>query len=190
VEDPNKMAAITAAEVCRNFELSKEGQKLLQPQLMPRPFLDLLIANQHYQDAARLMAHALPRREAIWWGCLCARKAYGPAPPAREGAALQLAETWVVRPTDENRRAAYKAAEAAEFRNPAGLLGMAVFFSSGSLAPAGQAEVAPAPHLAPNAAANAVVLASLLQDPAKASEQYLSFFALGFDVASGKNRWK
>ena len=94
------------------------------------------------------------------------------------------------KPTDENRRAAFQAAEAAEFKNPAGLIGMAIFFSSGSLGPPGQAEVAPAPHLSPNAVGNAVVLAAVRIDPGKASERYLKFFALGFEVANGKNRWK
>src|ERR1043165_5575844 len=112
-----KSAGTTAADVCRNFELSQEAQKLLQPNLAPRPFLDILLAHQLYPDAAKLMAHALPRREAIWWGCLCAQKAYGSAPPPKQGTALQAAEKWVVQPTDEHRRATFQVAEAAEFKN-------------------------------------------------------------------------
>jgi hypothetical protein len=184
------MAVTTAAEVCKNFELSKEAEALLQPNMMPRPFLDVLIANQHYQDAAKFMAHAMPKREAVWWACLCARQAYGAAPPAKEATVLQLAETWVSKPTDENRRAAHQAAEAAQFKNPAGLIGMAIFFSSGSLGPPGQAEVPPAPPLCGNAVGNSVILATVLKEPAKANERYLQFFALGFEVANGKNRWK
>lgn len=180
----------TAADVCRCFELGKEAQKLLQPNMMPRPFLETLIANQCYQDAARLMAYAMPKREAIWWGCLCARQAYGDKPPDKSAAALRLAEAWVAQPTDENRRIAFKAAEAAEFNNPAGLIGMAVYFSSGSLAPPGLAEVPPEPHLSQGAIANSVILSAVLKDAGKASERYLVYFAAGFEVANGKNRWK
>ena len=181
---------ITAAEVCRAFELGKEAQELLQPALLPRPYLDLLIGHMLYPDAARFMAHAMPKREAIWWACLCARKVYGPSPPVKAAGALQAAETWLAKPTDEQRRAAFKAGEAAEFNNPAGLIGMAVLFSSGSLAPAGQAEVLPEPHLAANAVANAVILAAVMTDPGQANAHYAQFFEVGFEIANGKNRWK
>ena len=33
-------------------------------------------------DAARFMAHALPKREAVWWACMCARATVPEAPPA------------------------------------------------------------------------------------------------------------
>ena len=38
-----------------------------------------------YTDAVRFLAHALPKREAVWWACLCVRKAAGanPPPPAQ-----------------------------------------------------------------------------------------------------------
>lgn len=186
----NKTAAATAADVCKHFELSKEGAALLQPGQLPRPFLEALIAQQYYPDAARFMAHAMPRREAIWWGCLCARQAYGDKIPEKHKASLQLAETWVEQPTDANRRAAFKAAESAEFKNPAGLLGLAVFFSAGSIAPPGLAEVSAEPNLSPNSVANSIILAAVLNDSAKAPERFPQFFALGFDVANGKNRWK
>jgi hypothetical protein len=180
----------SAADVAQHIQLSKEAQKLLDPTLLPRPYLELLIAHQQYQDAALFMAHAMPRREGVWWACLCARQAYGPTPPAKEAPVLPLAEKWVVQTTDENRRSTFKAAESAEFNNPAGLIGMAVFFSAGSIAPAGLTEVPPPPHLSPNALGNAVILSTVLTEPRKASERYLQFFALGFDVANGKNRWK
>lgn len=188
--EPIQKTPTTAVDVCKNFELGKDAQKLLQPGLKPRPFLDVLIAHQLNQDATRFMAFAMARREAIWWACLCARHAYGAAPPAKHAAALQAAEVWTAHPSDDLRRAAFKAAQAAEFNNPAGLIGMAVFFSSGSLGPPGSTEVPPEPPLSQGAAGNAVILSAVLNEPAKAPERYLTFFAQGFDVASGKNRWK
>jgi hypothetical protein len=187
---PAEKPQVTAADICKQFELGPAAAALLQPTLLPRPFLDMLIEKGHHEDAARFTAHALPRREAIWWGCLCARTAYGGSPPEKEAAALQAVEAWVARPTDEQRRAAFKAGEVATFKNPTGLLGMAVYFSSGSLAPPGQAEVPPAPHLCPNAVANAVLLAAVLSKPGLAKERYPQFLALALEVANGKNRWK
>ena len=121
---------------------------------------------------------------------MCARQAYGASPPVKHAAALERAEAWVVQPTDEQRRAAFQSAEAAEFNTPAGMIGMAIFFSTGSLAPAGLAEVAPEPHLSQGAVANAVIVSAVMGEAAQASDRYLQSFALGFDVANGKNRWK
>ncbi|MBI3427938.1 MAG: hypothetical protein HY011_33865, partial [Acidobacteria bacterium] len=114
------MSVTRAADVCKNFELSKEAAALLKPEDLPKPFLERLIAAKHYTDAAHFAAHALPRREAIWWACVCARKFYGAAPP-KQAAVLDAAEAWVSQPNDEKRRAVFKLAEAAEFGNPAGL---------------------------------------------------------------------
>src|SRR5438105_2462374 len=184
------MSVTRAADVCKNIDLSKEARALLTPEDLPKPFLERLIAAKHYADAAKFAAHALPRREAIWWACVCARKAYGSATPPKQAAVLDAAEAWVSQPTDEKRRATFKLAEAAEFGNPAGLIGMAIFFSSGSIAPAGVPDLPPGPHVCANAVANAVILAAVLNDSRQAEARYSLFFALGFEVANGKNRWK
>ncbi len=184
------MSVTRAADVCKNFELSEEGQAILKPDDLPRPFLDRLIAAKHYVDAAHLAAHALPRREAIWWACVSARMSYGAAAPPKQAAVLDAADAWVAQPTDEKRRAAFKLAEAAEFGNPAGQIGMAVFFSSGSIAPAGQAELPPPPNMCANSVANAVILSAVLGDAKNAATRYPQFFTLGLEVANGKNRWK
>lgn len=182
--------AITAAELCQTFELTAQAKAILKPDDLPKPFLERLIGAKLYTDAVQVTAHALPRREVIWWACVCARKAYGSTPPPKHAAALDAAEAWVSQPTDEKRRAAFKLAEAAEFGNPAGLIGMAVFFSSGSIGPPGQTELAPPPQVCPHAIANAVILSAVLGDAKQAAARYPQFFELAFEVANGKNRWK
>src|SRR5207237_2007409 len=112
------------------------------------------------------------------------REAYGATPPAKAATALQSAEAWIAKPTDEQRRSAFKAGEAAEFNNPAGLIGMAVFFSHGSLGPSGQAEVLPEPQLCGNSVANAVILAAVMTDPTQANARYAKFLELGFEIAN------
>src|ERR1700722_16356761 len=89
-----KATAKTAAEVCKNFPLGDEAKKLLRDGSTPRQFLDVLVEKQQFPDAVRFLAHALPKREAVWWACLCARQAHGPNPPAPLGPALQAAEKW------------------------------------------------------------------------------------------------
>src|SRR5207253_4538771 len=76
-----KVTAKTAAEVCKHFPLGDDAKKLLRDTLTPKQFLDLLLEKQQFPDAARFLAHALPKREAVWWACLGARQAYGSAAP-------------------------------------------------------------------------------------------------------------
>jgi hypothetical protein len=179
----------TAAEVCRKFPLSEAGAKLLKEGMQPRPFLDLLVANELFADAVRFVAHSMLKREAIWWACLCARPERGAVVPPPAAAALKAAEAWVAGPSDEKRRAAHAAAEPAGVGTPAGLTCEAVFFSEGSLGPPQFQAVPPPEGLAATTVANAVILAAVAE-PAKMKGKYRQFLALGQDVAAGKNRWK
>jgi hypothetical protein len=185
-----KVTARTAAEVCRAFPLGDEAKKLLRDGMTPRAFLDELIAKKHYPDAVRFLAHALPKREAVWWACLCARQAYIGGADAKIMAALAASEKWVAEPNDANRRAAFAAAQAAEIGNPGGSTCLAVFFSGGSIAPPNVPEVKPPDDATPKAAAGAVLLAAVLKEPEKLVAKYQKFLALGIDVGNGANRWK
>jgi hypothetical protein len=185
-----KVEARTAAEVCKRFPLGEDAKKLLRDGQTPRQFLDALLERQEYPDAARFLAHALPKREAVWWACLCARAAHGAGAPAKAAAALQAAEKWVADPSEDNRRAAMAAAEAAELGTPAGCAAVAAFWSGGSLAPPNVPAVPPGEHLTAHGVAGAVLLAAVLTQPEKAAERYRQFFTLGVEVASGANRWR
>ena len=72
-----KVTAKTAAEVCKHFPLGEEAKKLLRDGQTPAQFLDVLIEKQQFPDAVRFLAHALPKREAVWWACLCSRAVAG-----------------------------------------------------------------------------------------------------------------
>src|SRR5947209_6335458 len=93
-----KVSAKTAAEICKHFPLGDAAKGLLREGLAPRPYLDLLIGKELFVDAVRFLAHALPKREAVWWACLCARAVAGSKPAPAETAALQVAEKWVADP--------------------------------------------------------------------------------------------
>jgi hypothetical protein len=184
-----KVAARTAAEVCRAFKLGDDAKKLLRDGQTPRAFLDELMAKKHYPDAISFLAFALPKREAIWWACVCTRQAYGGSAEPKIAAALLASEKWVMDPSDANRRTAYAAAEAAEFGNPAGSTGAAVFFSGGSIAPPKVTEVKPPDDATAKMVSGAVLLAAVVKEPEKVVAKYQKFLALGIDVGNGANRW-
>src|SRR5262249_59914719 len=57
--------------------------------------LDHLEAAGFLTEATRLIAHALPKREAVWWACMCAiHTAPADLPPA-DRVAREAAEDWV-----------------------------------------------------------------------------------------------
>lgn len=184
-----KIEAKTAAELAGKLELSEAARAALRDGVGPAEYLDALVASGQWPDAVRLLALALPKREAIWWACRCARAA-GPAPAPAAGTALGAAEAWVAEPTEERRRAAFPAAEAAQFGTPAGCAALAVFLSGGSLAPPDIAAVPPAEDLTGKTVAGAVLLAGVVAEPEKASEKYRAFVTDGLAIAEGKQALK
>ncbi len=180
-----KVRAATAAEVCGLYAPDPAAAALLMIEDTPADFLDRLIGKGLLGDAARFLAFALPRREAVWWACLCARTVLPAAAPARAAAALEAAEAWVYKPVEDNRRAAMACAEAAGFDSPASWAAVAAFWSAGSLAPPGAAEVPPPAHLTGTAVAAAVTMAAVQTEPQRAADKYRQFLDLGIDVAQG-----
>jgi hypothetical protein len=157
--------------------------------MSPHQYLYQLMEQEMYADAIRFLAHALPKREAIWWAYVCANQAMDPKPAESAFAALGLARAWVIDPTETHRRAALSVAEAAEFGTPAGCTALAIFFSGGSLAPPQLAEVPPAEHLTANMVANALILSGVFNQPEKSPQKYAAFLQTGLDVASGQEVW-
>jgi hypothetical protein len=181
----------TAAAAAPDAPLSDEARALLSGDPPPGRFLDELKARGLFTDALRFLAHALPKREAFWWACLCARQTLGASESETTAAALRAAERWGAQPDKTNRRAAEAAAQRSGMGTPAGCAAMSAFWSGGSLAPA-QAnlpDVPPADHLTARGVAGSVLLATVVTQPDRAAEKARRFLALGLEVASGANRW-
>jgi hypothetical protein len=130
-----KVNGATVAEICARFDLKPEARPLRRDGMEPRALVEALLANKQYTAGIDFIAHALPAREAIWWGCLCLQHAYGNDLSAPDKAADQAAVQWVLEPTEENRAAAKAPAEAAGHASPAGALARAANQTGGNLAP-------------------------------------------------------
>src|ERR1035441_8493863 len=94
------------AALCAIAELGEEAMALVRPELPPREYVKLLLDQGLFPDAVRFVAHALPKREAVWWAWVCARRSAGDTPPPAIKAALDATEKWIAQPTEEFRRAA------------------------------------------------------------------------------------
>jgi hypothetical protein len=180
-----KVAADSALAVCQDLEIDEAGRALLAPELAPAAYLRLLMDAALYPDAVRFLARALPKREATWWACLCARAVLGDSPATDLVKALEAAEQWVRHPTEEHRQLAYPAAEATRFGHPASWAAMAAFWSGGSIAPPNVPVLPPADDLTAKAVAGAVMLAAVQAEPEKAAAKYRRFLEQGIDIACG-----
>lgn len=179
-----KITTQTAGEVCLLARAG--GQTLTAPENMtPASFLEQLLSKSLFNDAVQFLAFALPKREAVWWACLCARSELREPTPPPVLAALEAAEAWVYRPTDENRRAAMERAQATKFDAPGVWAAVAAFWSGSSLAPADLPAVSPAPHLTGVAVSGALTLAAVQTEPALADKKRQRYIDMAVDIANG-----
>lgn len=181
-----RVAAKKASDVCRNYAVHKDVQALLSDDLTPAQFLDALQARGFYGPAIEFLVRALPKREAIWWACLCLGVVGRSMLPESELAALRASVHWVEAPDEKNRQAAYPLAS---MTTAAGSVAQAVYWSGGSMGPPGSSiKVAPTPEMLAQTVYGAILKASSLQPGTP--ELHRQFVSLGLDIAQGKHLWK
>lgn len=148
--------------------------------------LDRLHQNGDLIAAMRLLSHALPPRESVWWACMCADHTAPEDLPEADRAARQAAEQWVRSGHDDmRRRAAMDAAQQAGMRSAEAWAAVGAFWSGGSMAPQDQPVVPPAPHLCGTAVAGAVLLASVRGNPRQQPDRLSKFLNSARDIARG-----
>jgi hypothetical protein len=147
--------------------------------------LDRLEATGFLTEATRLVAHALPKREAVWWACMCALHTAPADLPAPDRAAREAAEEWVRQQTDKARRVAWDLAQASGCSTPEAWAAVAAFWSGDSMSPEGQPAIPPASHLPGTAAAGAVALASVRGDATRRDARLRRFLESGRNIAAG-----
>jgi hypothetical protein len=163
-----KIKAPKAGEVITPVLAELKGFQGVDDDLAPLALLDRLLAEPGtYVEAFAFLAHALPQREAVWWGCLATRLVQGPRPPLEEQA-LGAAALWVLNPLEAHGRLA----EAAAAETPASAAVTAVCRA-----------VSAEPWLA--AAHISAVLVNLMFE-ANSQEVTQRLLALGVGLALGK----
>jgi hypothetical protein len=132
------------------------------------------------------MAFALPKRECVWWACMCARHTTPPDLTEADAAAVAGAEAWVRQQTDETRREAFEHAQRANFGTAEAWAAVAAFWSGDSMSPLGQPKTPPAPHLTGTAAVGSVTLSAVRTYPARRDERLRRFLTSGREIAAGQ----
>jgi hypothetical protein len=185
VGELTRLPAVTAVEVCRKGYIGEVATVSLSDSTSPREYLSALMAQGELAEAVKFLAHALPKREALYWGCICVRESLAPDTPAGAVHALEAAEGWVREPNEEHRRAAMAAVDAAGLESPGACIAFGAFVSEGSLAPPEAPVVPPADYLTGHSVSGAIMLAAVTREPERAEEKYRRFIHLGIGLANG-----
>jgi hypothetical protein len=162
----NRIRFTTAAQVVEAFPAAAGDLGDVPENVSPTDHLVRLAGAENPNAAIIFAALALPKREAVWWGCIALRgmgsMMGGLDDRAREG--LRLAEAWVRNPEEDERRAAGRYAESQYFEGAGAWIAFAAFTTSGSLAPAGLQAVPPSPEISGKCVAMAVMQATNAPD--------------------------
>jgi hypothetical protein len=126
----------------------------------PIEFLSGLAARGKLDDAVAFSAYLLPRREAVWWACGCARALLGDIPQNKAGCLL-AAEAWVYEPDDEHRQAALDIGTKGDSNDPLTWLALGAGWSGGLLFAHPTKPVPMPPYMTARAARVAITISAL-----------------------------
>ncbi len=172
-----KIANQSPAALLDRFEPSDEARALLANGMSAEQFLKALVASERHADAAQFLAHALPKREAVWWACVVVNAAGRGALTPQAQKALHFAGLWVRDPSALHREQARQAAMEAGVETAAGMTALAAYLSTSAT---------PSPGTGTGAmAGSAVVMAAVTPDPLAAAGKYATFLAQGMNIAAG-----
>lgn len=179
-----KFSTLSAADLLAQEGIRLQTEVLIEPEVTIPDLLAALRGKNAAMDRLRIIAHALPRREAVWWSCLAAREMLPEG--AKVPDPLAAAEAWVFKPSDATRNAAEKAANEAAPRDLTAFCASAAVFGDGKM---GTGELAkhPAPAGALGTLVWNVLLKAMLFDPPKMAEAGDRLIARGLDIARGGN---
>lgn len=180
-----KLAGVELATVLPRATLSPEADIPLAGCADVADALTRLEAAGFAAEAVRLLAHALPKREAVWWACMCAANTAPGDLPEADRLARETAELWVRQQKDEQRRAAFAHAETTGFQTPEAWSAVAAFWSGDSMSPVGLPAVPPPAHMTGTAVSGAVALSAVRGDVKRQPARLKRFLESGRNIAAG-----
>jgi len=176
---PGVRPDVTLRNLCERAKLGDAAKALLKDEHTSRQFLELLLGKELFLDATRFLAFALPKREAVGWGCLCVRHSQGTEDASQISKTQVAAEKWVANPDEGNRQAAKVAVPEDGPESPSDLLALAAFYSGGSVVAPELEPIPPPDHVTSQLVVGAVMIAAVKTQPEKAAEKYRVFLQKG-----------
>lgn len=182
-----KIQATTAKELLQFVDISEEASDCLVPDTAPEVSINRLMDAGFFADAIKILALGLPKRESVWWACLCARYIHSPPTDEDNSKALAAAESWVKSPNEERRLTCKEFGEKTKYKTPASWAATAAAWSHGSLAGPEDPVIEPPAHLYAHAVAGSITLAAVLANPVNPERSFQHFLQQGLSLARGGN---
>lgn len=172
----------TAAQVAEAFPEVGADFGDAPDDILPLEYIQRLVASESFMPALIFTALALPKRDAVWWGCLALRGMGASDAVTAEG--LRLAEAWCRHPEEEERRIAGEFAQENYFEGPGPWIAFAAFTTSGSMAPAGLQAVPPSAEVCGKSVAMSIMMSTEDEDAFKMAENQKCAIASAMDFAN------
>lgn len=182
-----KLGGRKMSDIEDHTPLSEPAQPLLKQDLTARDMIVELVKAKLWVDACATLAHAIPKREGVWWAAVVARR-FLPAEPDRKVAlTLEAAEAWVRKPSEENRQVALARGGAIRTTGaPAAWAAVAAGWSTGSMAPKAEVDIPAEPWMTGTA-----VFAAIMHAAGAVPEAFFprlhAALVCGLDIADGGN---
>jgi hypothetical protein len=126
----------------------------------PTKFLQALVAAGKIEDAVTFCSYLLPRREAVWWACGCARTLLGHIAEDR-AAALLAAEAWVKEPDDARRQVALEIGTNGHCDDPLTWVALAAGWAGGFLVSGPHRSIPMPQYMTARATRTAILISAL-----------------------------
>jgi hypothetical protein len=149
---------ITARDLFAAFPTARREITAKATDQESRGFVKTLAADGAWRDAVGFCAYLLPRREAVFWACLCVRALAKDSVIAGEPI-LRTAEAWCVEPGERARRAALEAGRSGDREWAATWAAFAAGWSGGTWRAGADGDIACAPSQTAQGVRAAVLVA-------------------------------
>lgn len=182
----------TAEQLVSRFQirLSEHARASIAAGMTPVDLFDVLLAEQLDADARRVLACAMPRRRALWWGCLAAWDALDKlveGPPAH---VLRGVANYVAQPCDERWRDVANVGRHVKRASLLGCLIYGTFVAHGTVCPPDKPRVPAPPHVFGRLIESAVYLAAVTKDVWNYRAALREYLQLGQQLAGGPPPWR
>ncbi len=181
-----KVNSDKASDLLEPDALDASALQLLQPDMRPEAFIEALSQAEKWPEAIKVMARTLPAREAVWWACVCTRQTES-LTDEQDTKALEAAEEWVYKPTEENREKAFNIMLDGNSDSPASFCASAAVLSAGNLPVQKDQHVELDKHLFPTIIDSIVMVSASEKNGQDLLDRLQLFLRSGEDIARGGN---
>ena len=180
-----------AVEVCALFPLATASIRLLDDNPAVAVAMERFFSGGFLPEARRVLAYAMERRQAVWWAYLCTSEAIRHKEiSSTQALAMHQVLTWILEPSDVNRKACKRLVRPCGVTSMVGILCMAVWVSGGSVSPHIKRHIEPKASVCGRLCGVVVYLASVFFDSGRYRQYTQHFLDMGLEIARVNLPWE